>query len=82
EREPEWGPAGWGGEGRRGGVPRARPVGGDASVDRILRAVVRELRGRALEAGADGARLRALAGRLWAERHGAAAGADPQERLF
>jgi hypothetical protein len=43
---------------------------------------VRELRGRALEAGADGARLRALAGRLWAERHGAAAGADPQERLF
>ena len=82
ELDPETGHAAWRVDGRRAGVQRARQVAGDASVDRILRAVVRELRGRAVEAGADGARLRALAGRLWVERHGQAAGPDPQERLF
>ena len=82
ELDPETGHAAWRVDGRRAGVRRARQVAGDASVDRILRAVVRDLRARAAAAGEDGARLRALAGRLWVERHGQAAGADPQERLF
>lgn len=82
ELDPETGHAAWRVDGRRAGVRRARQVAGDASVDRILRAVVRELRVRAAGAGADAPRLRALAGRLWLERHGSAPGADPQERLF
>jgi hypothetical protein len=82
EVDPETGHAAWRVDGRRVGVQRARAVAGDASVDRILRASVRELRARALDAGADGERLRALAGRIWRERRGPAAGADAQDRLF
>ncbi|MFM9125636.1 MAG: hypothetical protein ACKOSO_10980, partial [Actinomycetota bacterium] len=47
ELDPETGHAAWRVDGRRAGVQRARQVAGDASVDRILRAVVRELRARA-----------------------------------
>ncbi len=82
EVDPESGHAAWRVGGRRAGVQRARAVAGDAAVDRILRACIRELRGRAVAAGPDGERLRALAGRLWRERWGQAASQDAQDRLF
>ncbi len=82
EVDPESGHVAWRVGGRRAGVQRARAVAGDAAVDRILRASVRDLRARAVGAGPDGERLRALAGRLWRERHGAGAAADAQDRLF
>lgn len=82
EVDPESGHAAWRVGGRRAGVQRARAVAGDAAVERILRTSVRDLRARAVDAGPDGERLRALAGRLWRERHGPAAAADAQDRLF
>ena len=82
EVDPATGHAAWRVGGRRATVVRARAVAGDGAVDRILRDVVRQLRTQAAEGGDGHADLRALAGRLWVGRHGAAPGADPQERLF
>jgi hypothetical protein len=81
ELDPTTGHAAWRVAGRRASVARARSVAGDGAVDRILRDVVAQLRGQAAEGADDRAELRALAGRLWAGRHGDAE-PDPQDRLF
>ena len=81
EVDPSTGHAAWRVAGRRASVARARSVAGDGAVDRILRDVIAQLRGHAADGGDDRAELRALAGRLWAGRHGDVE-PDPQDRLF
>ena len=76
--------AAWRVAGKRASVTRARAVAGDEAVDRILRAVIAQLRDTAVTAGEDSAALRSFAAKIWAGRHGGVVtpASDESNRLF